>query len=564
MKKLYGTVLLFTLCICVTGGILAWTALGNKNGAVSDETSDVQISSDEADAKEIFSDGDYKDVTSETPSASIILDGSSGTLSDTTRGSSGSNVTITSKGIYYITGQSDGVSILINETQKSGNIYLILDNVSMTNIDACIDIEAADKVILQCVGDNSLTSTNPENAAVFSRDDITINGGGALSVDSGKHGIVGKDEIKLTGATLFINSSSVGIKANDGVYVDGADINICSGYDGIQVDSDEGIGCFYITSGDILINAGYDGIDIGTSVADNYTGYIDLKGGSIEIISGGGYDCSKGETSQKGLVCDGNIYGEQTTLTVSSADDAIHCKGNMYISGGEINLSSSDDGIYTYDELAVSDGILNISKSYEGLEGGTVSISGGNITVFASDDGINTAGGSDGMSDETNTWNSDSLSGDLTVTGGNIYVNSNGDGFDSNRSIYITDGIIIIEGASNSVNGALDKGDSDDCVLSISGGTVLAVGAADMAKNFDSGSQCSALVSLSGSSGDTIAVDDGSGFTFAVSRNFSCVVYSSPYLEQGRSYTITAGENMSLIDFSAAQYYSNMSYAVAE
>lgn len=88
---------------------------------------------------------------------------------------------------------------------------------------------------------------------------------------------------------------------------------------------------------------------------------------------------------------------------------------------------------------------------------------------------------------------------------------------------------------------------------------MLAIGSSGMAVNFDSGTQCSALVNLSGTSGTEISVDDGSGFTYTATKDFQCVVYSSPSLSQGDSYTIKAGENTATMDFTSSLYYSNVS-----
>lgn len=138
-------------------------------------------------------------------------------------------------------------------------------------------------------------------------------------------------------------------------------------------------------------------------------------------------------------------------------------------------------------------------------------------------------------------------------------MNCEGDGIDSNGSIYITGGLVIIEGPTTSGNGALDKGDGSDCVLSITGGTVLALGTSDMAVNFDNGSQCAALVSIPVSAGDAVTVDDGSDFSFTASKSFSCAVYSSESLSQGSSYTLTSGSSMVTLDFTSSQYFSTVS-----
>lgn len=515
---------------------------------------------------EMFSDGDFKDVSSDNADATITLSGSSGTISDTTRGSSGSEVTITSKGTYRVTGSSENVSIVINDSSESGNIYLILDNVTMTNAGACIDVEACDKLIIQCVGDNSLTNTNTSSdekvdGAIYSKNDVTINGSGKLNITSSLHGIVCKEDLKITGAEVTVNAESIGIQGSDSVKLGGGTVNVTSGHDGIQVSNKNNNAYFYFENTALTVTAGYDGIAV-TADDDSasFTGTAEFNSGTISITAGGGSDQSKdSNTSQKGIKCHGNITFAGTTINVSSADDAVNSKGNVTVSSGTLTLSTSDDGITANGDININGGTININKSYEGIEATNVVINDGTVSVVSSDDGINTSGGSDSSSNDDNPWSSGSTDAALTINGGNIYVNANGDGLDSNGSIYVTGGMVIVEGPSGSGNGALDKGDGNGCVASITGGTVLAIGSTDMAVNFDTGTQCSALVTLSGDSGSEISVNDGSGFTFTASKSFACAVYSSPNMTQGNSYTITAGSSSADMDFSSSLYYSTVS-----
>ncbi len=550
MKRFLALFFALIMLLCFSGC--------NKSGSSSSEAEVIK-----AQTTEYFSDGDFKDVTGETVSATITLSGDTGTISDTTLGSSGKNVTITSKGIYKVTGSSENVTITVNDTKESGNIYIILDSVTMENSTTpCILVEKADKVIIQTVGENSLTytaSSGEYDGAIYSKDDITVNGSGTLNIDSSLHGIVGTDDVKVTGSTLNITSKSIGIKANDSVRFTLSNTTINSSHDGIQVDSDEGTGFFYMEDGTLKVSAYYDGIDVKTESEDS-SEYILIAGGEIDLTAGGGSDNSKSSTSEKCIKCDGDIKIGDAEIEVSSADDALHAAGDVVIAGGEITLSSSDDGIHAEMNVKISSGNLEITKSYEGIEGAVVDISGGNIKVYASDDGINAAGGSDTQSDEQNPsfWGSSST-GTLNVSGGNLYVNANGDGLDSNGSMYISGGAIIVEGPTNNGNGALDKGDGNGCVLEITGGTVLAIGSSGMAINFDSGSQCSALVSVSGNAGDTITVNDGSGFSFTATKSFSSVCYSSPSLKSGSSYSISVGSSSVNIDFSSGKYYSTVS-----
>lgn len=542
------------------------TAENNASESTTDTPSQTSTVSDNGSySTEMFSDGDFKDVTSEDANATITLSGSEGTISDTTRGSSGSEVTITSKGTYRITGSSDGVSIVVNDSTKSGNIYLILDNVTMTNSStSCINIQAADKVIIQCVGENNITCSNSDSSAkvdgaIYAKSDITVNGSGSLNITSALHGIVGKKDVKLTGGNVNINAESIGIQASDFLRTGGGEISITSGHDGIQVSNSDNNAYFYFENAIMNINAGYDGIAV-TADSDNtdFTGYLKAVSGTISITSGGGSDNSKNSsTSQKGIKCAGDIDLSGAGLNISSADDAVHGKANVTIGSGSYVLSSSDDGITASKDITINDGAVSVTKSYEGIEAANITINGGEVNVTSSDDGINTSGGSDTSSNDDNPWGASTDSA-LTINGGSVYVNANGDGLDSNGSIYITGGTVIVEGPTDNGNGAIDKGDGNGCVASITGGTLLAIGSSGMAVNFDTGSQCSALVSLSGDSGTEIKADDGSGFTFTTTKKFECVVYSSPSMTQGNTYTLNAGSSSSTMDFSSSLYYSDV------
>lgn len=534
------------------------------SASLSDETPATADNAMAENSKNAFSDGDYKNVESETPNAEIELSGSEGTISDTTRGTSGSEVTITSKGIYHVSGSSENVSIIISDDNKSGNIYLVLDNVNMTNdSQPCIIAEQCDKLIVQCIGTNTLEYNTQENesgldGAVYSNDDITINGSGSLNVSSQQHGIVSKNDLKITGTALQVTSASIGLQANDSVRIGGGEININSQHDGIQVENKSGDSYFHMEKGTLNIETEYDGIDVGTS-GDLFSGYVNLAGGVINIKAGGGSEnASDGENSQKGVKCDGDIYFESAEVNVSAADDSVHSGASINVSGGILELSTGDDGITASDNLIIKDGEVTVSKSYEGLEAANIVIDGGKVNVTSSDDGFNAGGGSDTSSTEQGPWGSGSATGTLNINGGEVYINASGDGLDSNGSIYVTGGTVIVEGPTDNGNGAIDKGDSSDCVASITGGTVLAIGSSGMAVNFDSGLQCSALASLSGSAGDEISADDGSDFSFKATKSFECVVYSSPKLSQGSTYTLTAGSNSADIDFTSGLYYSDV------
>ena len=67
----------------------------------------------------------------------------------------------------------------------------------------------------------------------------------------------------------------------------------------------------------------------------------------------------------------------------------------------------------------------------------------------------------------------------INVSGGDIYVEAQGDGVDSNGTILMTGGTLIIDGPTESMNGSLD---SDRGIL-VNGGNLVAVGSKGMVEN---------------------------------------------------------------------------------
>ena len=259
---------------------------------------------------------------------------------------------------------------------------------------------------------------------------------------------------------------------------------------------------------------------------------------------------SDSEASTKGLKSGGNLTVSGGSININSVDDCIHANGSITVTGGTFLLSTGDDGFHADDTLTVSDGDITISKSYEGLEGHLIYLSGGNISVTSSDDGVNANGGSSDMfgrmPNQTNT--DDSSLPVLKISGGTLYVNADGDGLDSNGDLIVEGGITIVDGPTNDGNGALDSGSENGGTIVCNGGTIIAIGASGMAESFESDStQCSFIKNFSGtmSAGTQIAITDENGktiFEHKSAKSFNSIVYSSPELVLGSTYTITVGD----------------------
>ena len=262
-------------------------------------------------------------------------------------------------------------------------------------------------------------------------------------------------------------------------------------------------------------------------------------------------------TSQKGIKAGKNLNIVGGKITVDAVEDGLHSNGDVTIQGGEETLSTGDDGIHADGNVFIAGGEITILKSLEGIEGTNIEISGGSVHLKAADDGVNVNGGSDmyemfGAFDQTSTTTeteeietADNTieDGQLTISGGYLYVDADGDGLDSNTNITMTGGTAIVYGPTESMNGTLDY----DGTFIIEGGTLIASGSAGMAlgvsdestqntimMTFDETLEPNAPVTVTNSDGEQI-------IAVAPEKMYQMVVISSPELELNEEVTLSYG-----------------------
>ena len=272
---------------------------------------------------------------------------------------------------------------------------------------------------------------------------------------------------------------------------------------------------------------------------------------------------SDSSTSTKGIKADGALQILGGDYNINSADDAFHTNSTLEIRDGNMEIATGDDGIHADDALVISDGDINITESYEGIEGLTITIDGGNISIVSSDDGLNAAGGADssgfgGMGTDMFASNDDIW---IEINGGYLYVLAGGDGVDSNGNLTISGGEVYIDGPSDGGNSAIDYG--DNAAAYINGGTVVAVGSSDMVEAFDDSSEQAVMsVSVSaGSAGDEIKLLDSDGnelISFTAAKTYDAVIISTADLAQGETYTLVTGDNETTVEMTSS-VYSNIS-----
>ena len=274
-------------------------------------------------------------------------------------------------------------------------------------------------------------------------------------------------------------------------------------------------------------------------------------------------------SSSHGLSGKDSVRIANGTYTIVSGKDGIHAQnkddsssGFVYLAGGTYTISAGDDGIHAASNVTISDGKIDITQSYEGIEGLSIDIAGGEISVLASDDGINAADGNDSSSSEGFQGGDDQFASTegayIQISGGVLHVNASGDGIDSNGDITVSGGETYVSGPTNDGNGSLDYNGS----AQITGGIFAASGSSGMAQNFDSSStQGVIMVNVDGQEGNTaISLLDSSStelLSWTAEKQYSSIIISTPEIQQGETYTITAGTAEQNITMDSLVYGSN-------
>ena len=616
MKKILSILLALTLILGVSAGCSNefppnGTEPGSNssiegttdNGGENSNAAPVDVDFSQTDG-DMFTERDSKSEYDASKAVTIQLSGTSATASSDSVQINGSTVIIKEEATYVISGSLNGM--LVVDAPDTAKLQLVLNGVDITSeASAALYILEADKVFVTLADGTTNTLANGGSfitvddnnidGALFSKQDLTLNGSGSLTVTStAGHGIVCKDDLVITGGTYVVNSASHGLDANDSVRIANAVLTIDAGKDAIHCENSEDAakGFIYISGGTIKAEAEGDGIAA--------SAYMQIEGGTIDLLVGGGSEngtkehsenfggfmgggpggmggrpgqlgsnnsqdttTEEASTSMKGLKAANSMLISGGSIAVNSADDAIHSDMSVIINGGTFTIASGDDAVHAEDTLTVTAGKIDISESYEGLEALHIDVQGGDIKLAASDDGLNAAGGTDqsgttggrdgmfgggpggmgggrpggggfgGMSGNSN--------GSIKVSGGTLYINASGDGIDANGTVEITGGHTTVVGPTRGDTATLDY----DVSATISGGTFIGTGASGMAQTFSDSEQGVIAVSVGNQfAGTEIILKDTSGKTlisYKPELDFAVVILSAPDIVKGQTYTITIG-----------------------
>mgnify|MGYP004504910787 FL=1 len=472
--------------------------VGDDTEADASETDETKADETQADESETDGTKADKSETNETKAASSGVS------------ISGNIITISKEGTYVLSGALSEGQIVVDA--DSAKVQLVLDNVDITCASsAAIYVKNADKTFITLAEDseNILMNTaeyeaiddNNIDAVIFSKDDLTLNGKGTLTINSEYgHGIVSKDDLKLVSGTCNITAKKHALSGKDSVRIAAGTYNLTSGKDGIHSENadDDEKGFVYIASGDFTIESTGDGIDASYVVQIDDGDFDITAGGGAENVTkthndmpggdmGGGApsgeapsgdkpsgEAPSGDTSS-GSGSNGDSFGsdsgKQTGQTPPDKPD-----GDSF-DGSRPNQKASDNADSQTSQTPpdksgkdTSDGQQSDKNSQSNNTADSTTASG-----TSSDTESETASGTSSDTDseaassasyDTDTTSTKGIKSDgaLYVNGGTFTINSADDSFHSNSDVTINDGTYTISSG--------DDGMHADSALLVNGGTI--------------------------------------------------------------------------------------------
>ena len=415
---------------------------------------------------------------------------------------SGNIITISKEGTYVLSGALSEGQIVVDA--DSAKVQLVLDNADITCASsAAIYVKNADKTFITLAegSENILMNTaeyeaiddNNIDAVIFSKDDLTLNGKGTLTINSEYgHGIVSKDDLKLVSGTCNITAKKHALSGKDSVRIAAGTYNLTSGKDGIHSENadDDEKGFVYIASGDFTIESTGDGIDASYVVQIDDGDFDITAGGGAENATkthndmpGGGPGSDMGGGAPSGEAPSGDKpsgeapSGEAPSGSGSNGDSAGSDSGKQT---GQTPPDKPDGDSFDGrrpDEKASDNAGSQTSQTPPGKPGKDTSDgqqSDKNSQSKDAADSTTASGASSdtdseatsGTSPDTDSTSTKGIKSDgaLYVNGGTFTINSADDSFHSNSDVTINDGTYTISSG--------DDGMHADSALLVNGGTI--------------------------------------------------------------------------------------------
>lgn len=404
-----------------------------------------------------------------------------------------------------------------DEDESKGFIYI--SNATM-KINSVGDALSASSYLVVKEGDYNLTSGGGSENASVKEDDFMHHD--FFNEESNEDSISSKalkcgTTLLILNGSFNINSCDDALHSNQDVFIEGGSFEIASGDDGIHANE-----TLKFNDGDLNITTSYEGLE----ACDLF-----INGGNLNIIaSDDGLNAASSSTM--------NFEQNDSFTNISDNEDKpmMNPENMPQKPDGEAMDKPEDMGDKEPMDKPENMGDRESMEKPDGIndrdpQGMPMPNDDENNEKF--DHGKQPMGGFGGMNENSNCT--------ITISGGNIYIQANGDGIDANGTLEITGGNIVVCGPTFGDTSTLDY----DKTATISGGSFIGTGASNMAQSFSDATQGVIALQVGNQAANTtITLYDQDGnelLSHTPLLDYQIVIISNASLKANETYRIQVG-----------------------
>ena len=457
-----------------------------------------------------------------------------------------SAVMIREGGVYRLSGTAESGSVQVCAPDAQ-TVKLILDGLSLCSKEGpALRSTGGGKLILTLSAGtaNALTGgacSDPQGqnspAALQTDGALTLNGGGALSIQSAPQGdgITAEGRLLLLDGSLQITAAGAGLCSGEALYAAGGFFTVDSLAQAIQAAD-----TVYLQDGVFSLQTGGSSVQAGKELT--------ISGGVYNVTAGktetGKAENSSIQQSSRQKATAAGVFSAGTSMTLRGGAFTIDGAGGSR-SDGSISashtLNAADYG-FQCDGILTIDGAEIVIESCEtALFAQSVDIKGGTVSISAVQTGVRTT---DSFSDEEK--DSAAYETGIMVSGGQLSIQTQGDGVASSGFFTLTGGVVLVETSARSQeNSAFTWNPKSRCTLSGGSLAVLSAGAAIQAPSSAQGMINAVLLSLTTASGQKLQLKDQNAneiFVHTPSFEVKTMLLCLPALQTGVKYGLICGD----------------------
>lgn len=485
----------------------------------------------------------------ESQATQVTLAAQTATVTGQGASFSDQTLSISQAGTYVLTGSGKNLKLVV-EAADTDQVHLVFQNLTLEGEGTLLQVNKAHEVVISLAegSQNALTESHASDdekvkATIHSQVPLTLNGTGSLTLTAlTKNALEVEDDLKVLGGTYTVKAANHGFKAEGALDIEAATLTIEAGKDGLHAEHDETTERANISLNptQLSIAATEDGVDAGNELT--------IKGGTITV--------SQSEEGLEARVIR-QLGGD---VTIKSSDDGVNASAGSSSKTSDTSATSKTTDASATSNTADTSSSASQATSDSATASTSASQATGDPAATSQADQAKkdknatppspTAGqappqggqppqngqGPGGMPPGGQEESDPSLQ--IILEGGTLTIDAEGDGIDSNGTVSISGGSLVVNGSVQGGNGPLDAAGD----ITITGGTVWALGTSDMLQGFAQGStQASITANIAGIAGQTLIILDAKGKEVTrqtASKDFKAVIMSSADLVDGQTYTI--------------------------